>query len=98
MCFQSSLFTPADAQQYRVIENHSPTDDGELLLVEGDIVRVVEMSEVKLPGKGTEGEMWKGIVGEREGWFPPGKVEPVPLQELNLSNEERMETMKQSKW
>lgn len=78
--------------------DHLPLKTGETLVVlererEGSATPTSSLGEAE--GRGDE--LWKGRIGDAVGWFPARNVERVPLDEMNLSEDEREEAVKQSK-
>lgn len=94
-----------DAHTYRVVMDYEPVLGEYLPLKKGETVIVLERERegsatpTSSQGEAAEGrqdEMWKGRVGDVEGWFPARNVERVPLEEMNLSDEEREKAAKES--
>ena len=94
----------ADAQTYRVVMDYEPLLGEHLPLKKGEAVIVLEREREGSAtptsslgeAEGGRDEMWKGKIGDAVGWFPAKNVEQVPLDDMNLSEDERDEAVKQS--
>ena len=82
-----------------LLGEHLPLKKGETVIVlerekerEGSASPTSNLGEAE----GARDEMWKGKIGDAVGWFPAKNVEQVPLDEMNLSEDEREEAVKQS--
>ena len=99
------MFLHVDAHSYRVVMDYEPLLGEHLPLKMGETVIVLERERegsatpTSSQGEAADGrqdEMWKGRIGDTEGWFPAKNVEPIPLEEMNLSDEEREKAAKES--
>ena len=91
-------------QSYRVVFDYEPKLVDHLPLKVGETVLVLEKERSATPtsslgdGEGGRDELWKGKVGDAVGWFPARHVQHIPLEELDLSDDEREEAIKQSEY